>query len=139
MRGYVTPGARQALRKLGADNERGDADHRHPGQTLEGAAGVLGLYYRALSGRNAALLPFGDNHDPQQYPDTHNTIRLPKRMARFPQGAANFGWYKVALTHRAAHYEGGTFGFRFDCEAPNFPRLRPALTAIERYEHESDL
>ena len=139
MRGYVTLGAHEALRKLGADSTRGDADHRHPGQTLEGAAGVLGLYYRALSGRNAALLPFGDNHDPQQYPDTHTTIRLPERMARFPRAAANFGWYKVALTHRAAHYEAGTFGFRFDREAPNFSRLRPALAAIERYEHESDL
>ena len=139
MRGYVTPGAREALRKLGSEGERGDADHRHPGQTLEGAAPVLGLYYRALSGRNAAIVPFGNKDDPQQYPDTHTTIRLPERIAQFPQTAANFAWYKVALTHRAAHYDGGTFDFFFDRDAPHYSRLRPMLTDVPRYEQESDL
>ncbi|MEO5701848.1 MAG: VWA domain-containing protein [Casimicrobiaceae bacterium] len=139
MRGYVTPGTRAALRRLGSDNPRGDDDHRHPGQSLEGVAPVLGLYYRALAGRNAALLSFGNQDDPAQYPDTHTTIRLPARINRFAQNAGNFAWYKVALTHRAAHYEGGTFGFRFDACAPHFARLRPPRDAVEHYAHETDL
>ncbi|MDQ6618978.1 MAG: hypothetical protein M3Z31_04670 [Pseudomonadota bacterium] len=138
MRGYVTPGTREALRKLG-EGERSDDDHRHPGQSLEGAAPVLGLYYRALAGRNAAILAHASKDDPQQYPDTHTTIRLPDRISRFPGTAANFAWYKVALTHRAAHYEGGTFAFDFARDALHFARLRPPLAQLQRQEHESDL
>lgn len=139
MRGYVTPGVREALKRLGSDSPRGDDDHPHPGQSLEGAGPVLGLYYRALSGRNAALLPYGNRDDPAQYPDTHTTIRLPERITRFAQNAGNFAWYKVALTHRAAHYEGGTFAFDLDRDATLHPRLRPARAELLRFEHETDL
>jgi nitric oxide reductase NorD protein len=118
---------------------RGENDHHHRGQTLEGVAPVLGLYYRALSGRNAAILPYRDQHDPEQFPDTHTTIRLPARVARFHSEESNFDWYKVALTHRAGHYEGGTFAFAFEREARHFARLRPLLVELERHEHESDL
>ncbi len=101
---------------------------------------MLGLYYRALSGRNAALVPHGSRDDPQHYPDTHTTIRLPDRVGRFMSGNGNFLWYKVALTHRAAHYDGGTFDFVFLKAAAHFPSLRPrTLEGVERYEHESDL
>jgi len=109
--------------------ERGDDQHFHPGQTLEGVAPVLGLYYRAVSGRNAALLADGGEGDPERYPDTHTTIRLPARVARFVHGADNFDWYKAALTHRAAHYAAGTFDFCFAAEAAHFARLRPQLDA----------
>ena len=116
------------------------ADHRHPGQSLESVAPVLGLYYRALSGRNSALLPYGDGEDLRQYPDTHSTIRLPGRIARFASGRGNFMWYKIALTHRAAHYEGGTFGFEFLRRAVHFESLRPqSFASLDRYQHESDL
>lgn len=121
------------------DGDRGDNDHRHPGRTLESVAPVLGLYYRALSGRNAAILPDGSERDPERYPDTHTTIRLPARIVRFPLGPANFDWYKVALTHRAAHYAAGTFAFRFEREARCFPRLRPAASALHREPQTSDL
>ena len=70
---------------------------------------------------------------------SHTTIRLPDRITRFLQLSANFAWYKVALTHRAAHYEGGTFDFVFDRDARHFPRLRPVLRDVTRYERESDL
>lgn len=139
MKRGVDPGFRVALRRRALFRPRGDDDHRHPGQSLEGVAPVLGLYYRALSGRNAALLSYGNQDDPQQHPDTHTTIRLPPRVARFGLGSSNFAWYKVALTHRAAHYEGGTFDFCFTKPARHFARLRPPADAVERYGHESDL
>jgi nitric oxide reductase activation protein len=140
VKGYFAPGLRNTLKQRASAPGRGDADHRHPGQSLEGAAPILGLYYRALSGRNAALLPYGDRNDPQQYPDTHTTIRLPERVGRFAAGSGNFIWYKVALTHRAAHYEGGTFDFEFARPARHFTPLRPLDTdAIRRHEHESAL
>ncbi|RXZ36884.1 VWA domain-containing protein [Oxalobacteraceae bacterium CAVE-383] len=140
MRGYTVPGVRAAFKRRAAGIEGEDADHDHPGQTLEGVAPVLGLYFRALSGRNAALLPFGDRNDPEQYPDTHTTIRLPDRIVRFFSGNDNFIWYKIALTHRAAHYEGGTFAFRLKQPAAYFSSLRPSdLGAREIHELESDL
>ncbi|HEY5896403.1 MAG TPA: hypothetical protein VIV54_02505, partial [Burkholderiales bacterium] len=115
---YFPAGSRPLLRKsplvLGA-GDRGDNQHLHPGRSLEEVAPVLGLYYRALSGRNAALLADGSEGDPERYPDTHTTIRLPSRVARFILGSDNFEWYKAALTHRAAHYAAGTFDF--DLEA----------------------
>ena len=140
MKGYTRPGVRAALKKSEYGAARSDDEHRHPGQSLEGVAPVLGLYYRALSGRNAALVPYGDQNDPQQYPDTHTTIRLPERVFRFVWGNGNFLWYKVALTHRAAHYDGGTFSFEFLRPAVYFTALRPhSLGGMRRHEHESDL
>jgi nitric oxide reductase activation protein len=124
---------------VGGDGERGDNRHRHAGRTLESVAPVLGLYYRALAGRNAAILPDASDGDPERYPDTHTTIRLPAQVARFRLGSANFDWYKVALTHRAAHYSGGTFRFAFDADAAFFARLRPNSRSLERSEHSSDL
>ena len=140
MRGYTVPGVRAALKKRAAGIEGEDVDHDHPGQTLEGVAPVLGLYFRALSGRNAALMPYGNRNDPEQYPDTHTTIRLPDRIGRFFSGNDNFLWYKIALTHRAAHYEGGTFIFGLQTPAAHFDPLRPAdLGDREIHELESDL
>lgn len=140
MKGYSRLGVRATLEKRTTNSGRNDDEHRHPGQSLEGVAPVLGLYYRALSGRNAALLPYGDRNDPQQYPDTHSTIRLPERVFRFVWGNGNFLWYKVALTHRAAHYDGGTFSFEFLRAATHFKTLRPSsLDGMQPHEHESDL
>jgi hypothetical protein len=122
----------------GIDGAADDQDH--PGQTLEGVAPVLGLYYRALSGRITALQPYGDSNDPKQYPDTHSTIRLPERMQRFFSGDDNFIWYKIALTHRAAHYEAGTFAFSFLRPAKYFASLRPStMDAVQRRAPTSDL
>jgi nitric oxide reductase NorD protein len=121
------------------EGDRGDNDHRHPGRTLESVAPVLGLYYRAVAGRNAAILPDGSERDPERYPDTHTTIRLPSRVVRFPLGSQNFDWYKVALTHRAAHYAAGTFAFDYGAPAACFPRLRPPPATLARSERTSDL
>ena len=136
----MLPGARAALKKRSGESVNPADDHRHPGQSLEGVAPVLGLYFRALSGRNAALVPYANRDDPRQYPDTHTTIRLPERIGRFASGRSNFMWYKVALTHRAAHYEGGTFGFEFLRPATHFESLRPSsFDDLQRHENESDL
>ena len=144
MNRYIPPGfgtralfARSPL--VAGDGDGGDNEHRHPGRTLESVAPVLGLYYRALSGRNAALLPDGSERDPERYPDTHTTIRLPARMVRFALGSQNFEWYKVALTHRAAHYAAGTFAFGYETPAAHFERLRPAAAGIPRSERTSEL
>lgn len=119
---------------------RGANQHGHAGLAFETMAPVLGLYFRALAGRNFALLPVGNDQDPQQYPDTHSTVRLPSRITRFPDDRDNFDWYKVALTHRAAHYEGGTFDFSFRRDAAHFERLRlPSPNGLPRSEFESDL
>ena len=140
MKGFTLPGVRATLEKIAAGNDETPDSHRHAGQSLEGVAPVLGLYYRALSGRNAALAPYGNRRDPAQYPDTHTTIRLPERVSRFQSGTGNFDWYKIALTHRAAHYEGGTFAFDFLRDAAHFSRLRPAsLAGIAHHENESQL
>lgn len=144
MNRYIPPGfgtralfGRSPL--VAGDGDRGDNEHRHPGRTLESVAPVLGLYYRALSGRNAALLADGSERDPQRYPDTHTTIRLPARMVRFAVGSQNFEWYKVALTHRAAHYSAGTFDFAYASPAAHFPGLRPPAAGIVRDERTSEL
>jgi nitric oxide reductase NorD protein len=119
---------------------RGANQHEHLGLAFETMAPVLGIYFRALAGRNVALLPYGNDQDPKQYPDTNTTVRLPARISRFPDNLDNFAWYKVALTHRAAHYEGGTFGFSFWRPAAHYERLRPqTLGELQPFEHESDL
>jgi hypothetical protein len=51
-------------------------------------------------------------------------------MFRFVWGNGNFLWYKVALTHRAAHYQGGTFDFDFNRPARHFTSLRPAAIGM---------
>ena len=119
---------------------RGENQHKHAGMAFETMAPVLGLYFRALAGRNMALLPYGNDEDPKQYPDTKTTIRLPSRINKFNTNSSNFAWYKIALTHRAGHYEGGTFDFSFWKPATHFERLRPKnWNDLPRYEFESEL
>src|SRR5919201_5371928 len=79
--------------RLGADDDHGENEHAHPGQSLEGVVPVLGLYYRALSARNAAILPDDSaREEGERYADTHTTLRLPGRVAIFHAPSANFGW-----------------------------------------------
>ena len=114
----------------------GDARHRRSAQSLDEAARILGLYYRALCGRKVALVSCGPS---QQSHDSDHTVWLPETVARFGEASANFAWCKVALTHRAAHHEGGTFDFRFHREARHYARQRPRLVQVARTGHESDL
>ncbi|MDQ3709567.1 MAG: hypothetical protein M3387_09770 [Actinomycetota bacterium] len=100
---------------------------------------VLDVYFRAMAGRRAQLQPYGDSDDPRQFPDTWTTVRLPPSVAAFGSRQANLDWYKVALAHRSAHYECGSFQFSFDREAACFSRLRPHSDAVQRQEPETDL
>ncbi|MFI5614484.1 nitric oxide reductase activation protein NorD [Amycolatopsis sp. NPDC051903] len=82
--------------------------------------GSLSLYYRALCGRGCELVPYDDDAELRQRPDTATTVRLPSHVHSGPS------WYRVALTHRALHHELGTFELALDRPEPFFRRLRPA-------------
>ena len=88
----------------------------------------LALYYRALAGRTCELVPYDDDVDVWQHPDTATTVRLPARAPLLP----TFGpgrsavWYRVALAHRAMHQACGTFELDLDRDEPLFVRHRPS-------------
>ncbi len=90
------------------------------------------LYHQALSGRTCELVPYDDDADLWQHPDTATTVRLPGH-APVPHDGAHGGltdddWYRVAITHRALHHELGTFELALDREESLFARSRPAGT-----------
>ncbi|WP_326836456.1 hypothetical protein VSH64_16350 [Amycolatopsis rhabdoformis] len=82
--------------------------------------GSLSLYYRALCGRACELVPYEDDAETRQRPDTATTVRLPSHVH------SGRSWYQVAVTHRALHHELGTFGLDLARPEPFFRRLRPA-------------
>ncbi|QRP50459.1 nitric oxide reductase activation protein NorD [Amycolatopsis sp. FDAARGOS 1241] len=82
--------------------------------------GSLSLYYRALCGRGCELVPYDDDGELRQHPDTATTVRLPSHVHSGPS------WYRVAVTHRALHHELGTFELALERPEPFFRRLRPA-------------
>jgi hypothetical protein len=92
---------------------------------------ALTLYFRALSGRGCEIVPYADDADLWQHPDTATTVRLP---AHAPDVA---DWYEVALTHRALHHTLGTFRLDLDKPEPLFGRRRPwstsDLPALEQF------
>jgi hypothetical protein len=56
-----------------------------------------------------------DDLDPGLIPaDTHDTMRLPTRCARFGTARENRGWYEVAVAHRAGHYVWSSFDLDID-------------------------
>jgi nitric oxide reductase NorD protein len=85
---------------------------------------TLTLYYRALSGRACELLPYADDADHWQHPDTATTIRLPSH-APVHDTLTPGAWYQVAMTHRALHHSLGTFTLDLQRPEPFFRRLRP--------------
>jgi nitric oxide reductase NorD protein len=98
-----------------------------PRPDFEPAQAALTLYHRALSGRGCEFVPYDDDTDLWQHPDTATTVRLPAR-APVPEGRPFTGadWYRVAVTHRALHHLLGTFALDLDRPEPFFRRLRPA-------------
>lgn len=111
--------------------------HRRAHRRHDGAARVadfdadrhrLVLYYRAMAGRACELVPYDDDVDVWQHPDTATTVRLPARAPLLPAPGPHrsAAWYRVALTHRAMHQAGGTFGLDLDREEPLFVRHRPS-------------
>ncbi|HEV7656472.1 MAG TPA: VWA domain-containing protein [Mycobacteriales bacterium] len=90
---------------------------------FESSQQALGLYYRALAGRAGELVPYDDDADLWQHPDTATTIRLPARAPIAEQRE----WYQVAVTHRSLHHTLGTFALDLDAPEPLFARRRPVL------------
>lgn len=88
----------------------------------------LVLYYRAMAGRACELVPYDDDVDVWQHPDTATTVRLPARMPLLTTVGAqrSAAWYRVALTHRAMHHACGTFELDLDRDEPLFARRRPS-------------
>lgn len=109
-----------------------------PAVTLREHLGPLRLYYGALSGQQPELAAYPHASDPRQHPDSRTTIRLPARVGVFPTREQNAGWYKIALTHRAAHEQAGTFRFSLARGSARFERLIPRHLDTE-YEAETDL
>lgn len=85
---------------------------------------ALTLYFRALSGRSCEIVPYADDADHWQHPDTASTVRLPARAPVRGKLAA-VDWYRVSMTHRALHHALGTFELDLDRPEPLFRRLRP--------------
>jgi nitric oxide reductase NorD protein len=107
--------------------------HRHHGAghrpDFEGATQALALYFRALARRTCELVPYDDDTDLWQHPDTATTVRLPSRAPVPRDGSFDAaGWYQVAMTHRAMHHSLGTFDFDLERPEPLFTRLRPAAS-----------
>lgn len=90
---------------------------------FEPAQQALTLYFRALAGRGCELVPYDDDADLWQHPDTASTVRLPAKVS-YPDGDE---WYRVAVTHRSMHHALGTFALDLDAPEPFFARRRPAL------------
>ncbi len=101
---------------------------------LERVERVLGMYSRALTGKDVQILPVqkmkekGIGWTYLEKPTTEGrTIFLPSSVERFNTKEENFAWYKVVTTHQAAHIEFGSFDFSFEREASLFADLRHRL------------
>ena len=70
------------------------SDHQHQHQhrgsrpDFEPAQHAMTLYYRALSGRACEIVPYDDDADEWQHPDTATTIRLPSHAPHDDHGQA---------------------------------------------------
>lgn len=105
-------------------------DHR---VLLEQIQRRLTIYYQALAGRSVRLLPLSEEEKKAPPPDTRLTIRLPAEQA-------SGEWYKLAVGHRAIHYEAGTYDFEFLRPAQYFSSLRPEdIGRIPVYDGDSQL
>lgn len=100
---------------------------------LEQVQRRLTIYYQALAGRSVRILALSEDEEKTPPPDTRSTVRLPGE-----QGSTD--WYKLAIGHRAVHYEAGTFNFSFLKPASQFSSLRPGtLDGIPTYDGDSEL
>lgn len=94
---------------------------------FEDSQQALTLYFRALAGRGCELVPYEDDADLWQHPDTATTVRLPARVS-YPDTEE---WYRVAVTHRSLHHALGTFALDLAAPEPLFARRRPVVDASD--------
>ena len=124
--------------KLEATDAHGAIRRLSGGVELAHVAEVLGLYCKALTGRNVQVLPTehltrrGIGWTSEGQPTTEGTaIFLPALLQVYGSQRENFGYLKVCATHQAAHLEFGSFTFQFDKDGLLFPRERGALEALQ--------
>jgi hypothetical protein len=87
------------------------------------------LYHQALCGHSCELVPYDDDADLWQHPDTATTVRLPSHPPLPRDGTVTADqWYRVAATHRALHRMCGTFQLDLERDEPLFDRHRPPAT-----------
>ena len=81
-----------------------------------------------MAGRACELVPYDDDADVWQHPDTATTVRLPAKAPLPPAFGPDrsAAWYRVALAHRAMHQACGTFELDLDRDEPLFVRHRPS-------------
>ncbi|MCW2738316.1 MAG: uncharacterized protein JWN97_2960 [Nocardioides sp.] len=69
---------------------------------------VASLFYEAIAGRTVGFHLLDDvSGETPIPPDTDDTVRLPGVVDFFDNGHDNWGWYLVALAHRAFTYAPG--------------------------------
>jgi hypothetical protein len=87
----------------------------------------LSLLYSGLSGQARTILPYANQDDPAQYPDSQDTIRLPAAVGFFADAEANTDWYRVAIAHRALHDTLGSYDYVFAADPAEFGQPRRRL------------
>lgn len=97
--------------------------------SLHGVERSLALFYRALCGRGCVFVPYDDDAETRQRPDTGTTVRLPAH--RHVPATLGADWYRVAVAHRAMHHEHATFALDLARAEPFFRMMRPVETAAD--------
>ncbi|MDA8269787.1 MAG: hypothetical protein M0Z39_00035 [Actinomycetota bacterium] len=71
--------------------------------SFEGNLRSFELYFKALVNRDVTIEEYASEEE-AHYPDTSTTIRLPRSP-----GISKRGFYRLALAHRALHFDLGSF------------------------------
>jgi len=100
---------------------------------LEDVGEILRLYTKALTGYEIRLLPRTDSSmrgvgwATPAGDGKALSLTLPAKIERFTSKEENFAWYKIIVTHQAAHAEFGTLTFSLLRPSTLFHDWRPAL------------
>ena len=96
--------------------------------------------FGALSERGTSRITFVKTADEVEVGDANDRIRLPRDLPYRMKGVEAADWYRIALMHRAAHYDYGTFRFRLR-DLPSDLQVAGAEDPEGRAQHrgESDL
>ena len=102
---------------------------------LRGQERTLTLFYRAVCGHGCIVVPYDDDREERQHPDTGTSVRLPSYVDLPGRPNAVGDWYRVAMAHRALHHELGSFDLELDDDEPFFRRLRPPAPTADGISH----
>lgn len=119
-----------------------------PAVTLEEVREVLRLYSQALTGQKVNLVTVSGGPKRQGIWTNEQTgdwlvpaVFAAPMLDHLPTKDANFGAYKVTVTHQTGHFSFGTYLFGFDRPGAVFRPLRTSLSLLgrEREIFETDL